>query len=211
MFWRDFNLNGNNFGRSWGSVWREMDRLQREMDRLVRTSTRGGAPAFPAMNVWSGQDGALITAEAPGVEPDSLDISIVGETLTLSGDRGDQELQEGVERTGLRRCFVPRVDIMERDGDITLLADMPGVSSDSVDITLEKNILTIRGAVQFERPEGYDRAYAEYAVGDYERTFALSDEVDRDRIEASVKNGVLRLLLPKAEAAKARKIAVKAA
>jgi HSP20 family protein len=94
MFWRDFNRNGNNIGRSWGSVWREMDRLQREMDRLVRTSTRGGAPAFPAMNVWSGQDGALITAEVPGVEPDSLDISIVGETLTLSGDRGDQELQE---------------------------------------------------------------------------------------------------------------------
>jgi HSP20 family protein len=130
---------------------------------------------------------------------------------TMELEKQEVETPEGIERTGMRRVFVPRVDILERDGDVTLLADMPGVSSDSVDITLEKNILTIRGMVNFERPEGYDLAYAEYAVGDYERTFALSDEVDRDKIEAMVKNGVLRLLLPKAESAKARKIAVKAA
>jgi HSP20 family protein len=130
---------------------------------------------------------------------------------TMELEKQEVETPEGIERTGMRRVFVPRVDIIERNGDITLLADMPGVNSDSVDITLEKNILTIRGTVEFERPEAYDLAYAEYAVGDYERTFALSDEVDRDRIEATVKNGVLRLLLPKAEAAKARKIAVKGA
>jgi HSP20 family protein len=95
MFWREMNRNGNNFGRSWRSVWREMDRLQREMDRLARSSTRGGATAFPAVNVWSGQNGALLTAEVPGVEPDDLDISIVGDTLTLSGMRTGQDLQEG--------------------------------------------------------------------------------------------------------------------
>jgi HSP20 family protein len=133
---------------------------------------------------------------------------MANETMEL--EKQEVEAPEGVERTGMRRIFVPRVDIFEHDGDVTLLADMPGVNSDSVDITLEKNILTIRGMVNFERPEGYDLAYAEYAVGDYERTFALSDEVDRDKIDATVKNGVLRLLLPKAEAAKARKIAVKA-
>jgi HSP20 family protein len=120
------------------------------------------------------------------------------------------DTSNGAERTGTRRVFVPRVDIFETEADIKLLADMPGVSSDSVDITLEKNILTIRGQIDFERPEGYDLAYAEYAVGDYERTFALSDEVDREKIEATVKHGVLRLLLPKAESAKMRKIAVKA-
>jgi HSP20 family protein len=95
MFWRDFNRNGNNFGRSWRSVWREMDRLQREMDRLTRGSRRAGGAAFPAVNVWSGKDGVLLTAEVPGVEPDDLDISIVGETLTLSGEHAGQDLQEG--------------------------------------------------------------------------------------------------------------------
>jgi HSP20 family protein len=129
---------------------------------------------------------------------------------TMELEKQEAEIPEGVERTGMRRVFVPRVDIFESDGDITLLADMPGVSSDSIDITLEKNVLTIRGLVNFDRPEGYDLAYAEYAVGDYERTFALSDAVDRNKIEATVKNGMLRLLLPKAETAKTRKIAVKA-
>jgi HSP20 family protein len=109
MFWQDFNRNRNNFGRPWRSVWRDMDRLQRQMDRLMRASTRGGAPAFPAMNVWSGQDGALVTAEVPGVEPDQLDISIVGESLTLSGERAGQDLQEG-ERYHRRERSAGRFD-----------------------------------------------------------------------------------------------------
>jgi HSP20 family molecular chaperone IbpA len=87
---------------------------------------------------------------------------------------------------------------------------MPGVDESSVDITLEKNVLTIEGRVEWERPEGYELAYAEYGVGDYHRTFALSNEVDQSRIEATVRNGVLRLVLPKSEVAKTRKIAVRA-
>jgi HSP20 family protein len=95
MLWRDFNRNGNGFGSPRRSVWREVDRLQREMDRLMRLSTRDSAPAFPPLNVWSGQDGALVTAEIPGVTPDELDISIVGESITLSGERQDGQLAEG--------------------------------------------------------------------------------------------------------------------
>jgi HSP20 family protein len=130
-------------------------------------------------------------------------------TMEMELEKQEVESPEGLERTTTRRIFVPRVDIYETEEQIMLLADMPGVGSDSVDITLEKNILTIRGYVDFQRPEGHDLAYAEYAVGDYERTFALTDEVDRNKIEASVKNGVLQLVLPKSEAVKARKIAVK--
>jgi HSP20 family protein len=110
MFWRDFNRNGNNFGRSWRSLWREMDRIQRDMDRLMRTSsTRGGTAAFPSVNIWSGQDGAMITAEVPGVDPDELDISIVGDTLTLSGERAGADLEEG-ERYHRRERNAGRFD-----------------------------------------------------------------------------------------------------
>lgn len=121
-----------------------------------------------------------------------------------------QEFQEpeGAERTRTSTVYMPGVDIYEQDEHTVLLADMPGVDESSIDITLEKNILTIRGFVE-EPMQGYGLAYSEYGVGDYERTFALSDEVDRNKIEASMKDGVLRLVLPKAEAARTRKIAVR--
>ena len=123
-----------------------------------------------------------------------------------------QEIAEGdVERTRARRCYVPRTDIYELGDDVFLAVDMPGVDDKSVDITLERNVLTINGYVDPVFPENYQMAYAEYDVGDYQRSFKLSDDVDRDRIEATVKDGVLRLRLPKADTAKARKIAVTAA
>ncbi len=118
---------------------------------------------------------------------------------------------EQPERTRTRRVYMPRVDIFETGDAVVLLADMPGVREADVDITLEKNVLTIVGYVESGEAEGYSLAYSEYGEGDYERTFALSDEVDRNRIEAVMKNGVLRLTLPKAEEVKTRKIAVKSA
>jgi HSP20 family protein len=115
------------------------------------------------------------------------------------------------ERTKTMKVFVPRVDICETKDAIVLLADMPGVDEKSIDITLEKNVLTLSGRVEPDTYEGYRAAYTEYEAGDYERAFTLSDEINRDRIEASVKNGVLRLTLPKAEPVKLRKINVKSA
>jgi len=91
-----------------------------------------------------------------------------------------------------------------------VLADMPGVDEKSVDITIEKNVLTINAYVEPEQPENYRCTYAEYGIGDYERSFVLSNQVDREGIEASVKDGVLRLRLPKSKEAKTRKIVVKA-
>ena len=93
---------------------------------------------------------------------------------------------------------------------MVVVADMPGVEESSVDITLEKNVLTINGYVEPEDPENYALTYAEYKVGDYRRRFTLSNQIDQENIKATVKNGVLRLWLPKADVAKARKITVKA-
>ncbi len=117
--------------------------------------------------------------------------------------------QSDAERTRARLAFVPRADIYETDEQIVIVADMPGVDEKTIDITLEKNVLTINGYVEFEPPAGYSLAYAEYRVGDYQRRFSISDEIDRNGIEAVVKNGVLHLHLPKAAPA-THKIAVKA-
>lgn len=117
---------------------------------------------------------------------------------------------EGVERTRPRKVYTPAVDILERKDDILVTADMPGVDEKTVDITLEKNVLTIYGMVEPQFPEGARLVFSEYGIGDYQRAFTLSEEVDRDRIQASVKNGVLRLVLPKAAAARTRKIEVRA-
>ncbi len=120
-----------------------------------------------------------------------------------------REIEEtGVERTRECPCFVPRADVYETGDAIFVVADMPGVDESSLDITLEDNVLTINGYVDPEPPEGYGLAYAEYRVGDYMRAFTLSDQIERDGIEATVKDGVLRLVLPKVEEVKKRKIAI---
>lgn len=122
----------------------------------------------------------------------------------------EAETPQGVERTRPHKVYTPDVDILERKDDIVVMADLPGVDEKNLDVTLEKNVLTIYGRVEQASPDKQRLAYSEYGVGDYQRAFTLSDEVDKDRIQASMKNGVLRLVLPKAEAAKSRKIQVTA-
>jgi HSP20 family protein len=81
------------------STQREMDRLQREMNRLFEgmlPERVRSAPSYPAMNIWTNEDGAMLTAEIPGVHPDDIDISVIGETLTLTGERKAPEVNEGV-------------------------------------------------------------------------------------------------------------------
>ncbi|MFZ5907188.1 MAG: Hsp20/alpha crystallin family protein [Nitrospirota bacterium] len=122
----------------------------------------------------------------------------------------EAESPERGERTRTRRVYTPAVDIIERKDDIMLIADMPGVDEKSVDITLEKNILTISGTVDTPAPENRMLYVNEYGTGDYQRVFTLTDEVDKEKIQASVKNGTLKIILPKAEAVRTRKITVKA-
>jgi HSP20 family protein len=114
-----------------------------------------------------------------------------------------------LERTRSRRSFVPRADIYETDKEIVVLADIPGANEKTVDITLENNVLSISANIEAPVYEGFNLAYAEYEEGDYQRSFRLSDEIDRDKIDATVEDGVLSLHLLKSQAAKTRKIAVK--
>lgn len=115
----------------------------------------------------------------------------------------------GAERTRMRRTYAPRTDIFETEQALVLVADMPGVMQDDLDVTLERRELTIRGRTADYEPEGYSPVYREYESGDYERTFVLSDEIDAEKIEAQLKDGVLRLTLPKAAAAQAKRIQVR--
>jgi HSP20 family molecular chaperone IbpA len=131
-------------------------------------------------------------------------------TKTKEMEVQEQELvQEETERTRECRCFVPRTDIYEVDDNIILELDMPGINQNAIEITLEKNILNVKGYAQIDDTGDYSLALAEYEIGDYERNFRISDAVAKEKIDALYQDGVLRLTLPKAEQAKARKIAVK--
>jgi len=102
----------------------------------------------------------------------------------------------------------PRVDILETEQEVLLLADLPGVQPNDVDIRFENGELTIHGR-RTPSHVGKRRALWEYEPTHYHRAFRLNEDVAADRIEAELKNGVLRVRLPKAEAAKPRRIAVK--
>lgn len=131
-------------------------------------------------------------------------------TKTHEMEIQEQELvHEDNERTRDCRCFVPRADIYEVGDEILVLMDMPGINENAIEITLEKNILNVKGYAQIDNLGEYSLAAAEYEVGDYERSFRISDAVAKDKIDAVYKNGVLCITLPKAEQAKSRKIAVK--
>lgn len=122
----------------------------------------------------------------------------------------EQEMvPEETERTRECQCFVPRADIYEVNEDIVVVLDMPGIDENAIEITLEKNVLNVKGFTQVVDRKNYSQTWAEYEAGDYERSFRISDQIDKNKIEATYKDGVLRLNLPKAEEAKARKIAVK--
>jgi HSP20 family protein len=135
------------------SIWREMDRLQRDMNRLFNqySPTRLRiASSYPALNIWTSDDGQFLSAEMPGVRVEDIDISVNGNALTISGQRSLDEVPEGAH---------------------------------------------------FHRRE---RGY-----GEFSRTIQLPYAVDADEVEASFKDGVLNITLPKAEAEKPKQIAIK--
>jgi HSP20 family molecular chaperone IbpA len=125
-------------------------------------------------------------------------------------EKQEVEVVEGTERTRPGKAYIPRADIYEANDEWVIVADMPGVDEKSLDITLEKNVLSIKGFVDFPTPDNYSLTYAEYEVGDFERNFTLSNDLDRENISAQVKNGVLFVHLPKAAPAKTKKITVNA-
>lgn len=98
-----------------------------------------------------------------------------------------------------RRAYAPAVDIVDGKDATTLVLDLPGVDEKDVDITIEKSILTLRASQKDSAFSDHNLAYSEYGTGDYQRSFALSDEVDRENIKATLKDGVLKLRLPKSQ------------
>ncbi len=105
------------------------------------------------------------------------------------------------------RYVAPPVDIFETEDAIVVIADLPGVSRDDVDIRVEDGILTIKGKATYSPPA--DLLREEFRLDGYFRQFQLSDEVDQEKISAETKNGVLTVHLPKAEKSKPRQIKVK--
>jgi len=129
---------------------------------------------------------------------------------TKEVQKKEMDKPDFVERTRSSKVYTPDVDIMEGKGEIIVIADMPGVDEKSIDVTLEDNVLTIYGRVDWNIPEKFTLAHTEYGIGDYQRIFTISGEINREKIQATVKNGVLRLVMPKNDTSKLRKIAVKA-
>lgn len=125
MLWSDFER----LGRFW-DPWSEFDRMQRALSRLITPST----VEFPPVNVWASEEEAIITTEIPGVDPDSIDISVAGESVTIRGSREPEKLSEG--ETYHRR---------ERwSGQFTKTIDMPfTIEKSKVEATFSKGILTI--------------------------------------------------------------------
>lgn len=111
-----------------------------------------------------------------------------------------------------RGCWYrPNVDILEKDHELIVLADVPGASPEDIDVNFEDGTLTIDAKVTIRDEKGAEPLVREYGVGDYHRTFQVSEAVDGERISAEYAEGVLSLHLPKASAAKPRKISIETA
>lgn len=108
-------------------------------------------------------------------------------------------------------ALMPPVDVFEDAAGITLLADLPGVPKEKLNLQLESDSLTIEGEVALTTPEGMESSHAEVRVPRYRRVFTLSRELDSDKAVAEFRNGVLKLRIPKAEHAQPRKIEIQVA
>ena len=120
-----------------------------------------------------------------------------------------QQQSQVAETREPERTLTPPVDIYETEDGLTVVVDLPGVAKGDVDVNVENDLLTISGKASTRTPG--EKRYQEYALANYFRQFQLSEKVDREKIQAEIKHGVLKLHLPKAEAAKPKKISVKVA
>lgn len=119
-----------------------------------------------------------------------------------------REVESKEESTIPARLFLPQTDIFETGEALTLVLEMPGVDKDSVEVRVENDVLNIEGRVDFSKYDGLQPLYTEYNVGHYARSFRLSSKIEQEAISAELKDGVMTLVLPKAEKAKPRKIVV---
>jgi HSP20 family molecular chaperone IbpA len=123
------------------------------------------------------------------------------------GTRRDDTRRDDAERQ--TATLVPRVDVSEDATGITLLADLPGVSRETLQVRVDNESLTVEGEIQQDLPEGLEPVYAEVQVARYKRVFTLSRELDTEAISAVLKDGVLNLRIPKQSHAQPRRIEVR--
>ena len=142
---------------------------------------------------------------------------MTNEQQELTTTTGDNQVAQGGSaqsgdgrRTADNRFMVPRVDVLEDEAGITLLADLPGVPKDKLELKVEGDTLLVEGTVTAPMPQQLQSVYAEIRVPRYRRSFTLSRELDASRIEANLKDGVLNLRIPKQEHARPRRIEVRA-
>lgn len=122
------------------------------------------------------------------------------------------EPQAGVPaREGRSLAMRPPVDIYEEDNALFVVADMPGVRQDGLNVEVDGNLLSIEGEIGIDMPEGITATYAEAQAQRYARRFTLSHEIDTAAIEARLEKGVLQLRLPKKEKHRSRRIEIQAA
>lgn len=143
-------------------------------------------------------------AEAPRTAANRQEVNRQGQQAQESSR---QEASRSVARRDAQ-AMTPRVDVLEDDSGITLIADMPGVSKESLEINVENDALVIEGVISSATPQALEATYAEMRVPRYRRSFTLSRELDAGHIEAQLKDGVLKLRIPKHEQARPQRISV---
>lgn len=122
--------------------------------------------------------------------------------------RTKRELAQAEERTEAGKFYSPQTDIHETDRAVIVLMEIPGVDKSSIDIQLDKGVLTVKGTVDGAKYASLRPIYSEYNIGNFVRTFTVSPKIDAAAISANVVDGVLTVELPKAKEALARRIAV---
>jgi HSP20 family molecular chaperone IbpA len=122
-----------------------------------------------------------------------------------------QKTQEArPERMPAHHVVAPLTDVYEQEDALVIVADVPGVDPSRVDVSLEHDTLTLRAATMDREPKNHGALYREFSPVDYERSFTIAADIDAERVKATVRHGVLTVVLPKSPKAKPRKIAVNA-
>ena len=119
-----------------------------------------------------------------------------------------REVEKKTEATTPARVFLPVTDIFETPEALTVILEMPGVDRNSLEARVEDDVVTIEGRIDFSKYDGMQPVYTEYIVGHYARSFEISNKIDQSKISAQMKDGVVTIVLPKAEQAKPRRIEV---
>jgi HSP20 family molecular chaperone IbpA len=119
-----------------------------------------------------------------------------------------REVEQPEETTVPARFYQPNTDIFEDESSLTVVMEMPGVQRGNLEIKIEKNVLDVEGKIDFSAYKDLEPVYTEYNVGHYRRSFSLSSKIDQEKIGAELNDGLLTLVLPKAEEAKPRSIKI---